>query len=441
MLDSRKALQERAAKAVEMALAAGADGVWATTTANRSTECEVRNGKLELMKESNSRSLSLELYVAGRYFAHSTSDLRDASLQAFVKEAVALTRALEPDPHRKLTDPALFEGRVENGLDSVDPTVAELTPESRIERCMQLDARMAGKPKVISASSSSMDASYDYAAASSNGFSGAFGATVVGLSGNVTLQGEGDKRPEDGMGAYARHASDLPDPVWIGDEALRRANARLGAQQGPTMTATMVVDRRAVGRLIYPLLMPARGAAVQQNQSFWADKLAKPLLSKRFELIDDPHIPRGMSSSPFDGDGIATRRRPLVTGGALQTFLLDVYYANKLGKKPTGGSWTNLVIEPGKGDLDSLVGQVDRGVYVTDWLGGNSDATSGEFSLGLRGHMIERGKITRPVGEMNVTGNLLDLFAKVAAVGDDVWTLSSIRSPTVVFDGVSFSGA
>lgn len=441
MLEPKKVLQDRAAAAVELAKKAGADGAWATTSSNRSTSCEVRDGKLEKMQESNSRRLTLELYVKGRYFTHSTSDLRDEQLQEFVTEAVALTQALQPDPHRKLPDPALFEGRIEEGLDPHDASLVDLDPQARIERALEVNARMAGKPKVISASSSFADGSYQYAAASSNGFEGAFGATFVGMYGNVTMQDEGDKRPEDGMGAFARHAKDLPTAEWIGDEALRRANARLGAEKGPTMTATMVVDRQAVSRLIYSLLGPASGRAVQQGQSFWADKLGKKLVSKKLELVDDPHIPRGSGSKPFDGDGIATRKRTVLQDGALRSYFIDVYYANKLGVDPTTGSWSNLVVTPGKGDLNSLVSGVKKGVYVTDWLGGNSDSTSGEFSMGLRGFLIEKGKITRPVGEMNVTGNLLELFSKVAAVGDDTWTLSSVRSPTVVFDGVSFSGA
>lgn len=441
MLEPEKVLRDRARAAVDLALKSGANGAWATATSHRSTSCEVRDGKLEKMQESNSRRLSLELYVDGRYFTHSTSDLRDEQLGSFVTEAVALTGALQEDRYRKLPDPSLFEGRVEEGLDAFDQSLVDVDPQQRIDRCMELDSRIAGKEGVISASSSMTDGAAQYAAASSNGFDGAFATTFVGMYGSVTMSDEGDKRPEDGMGAFARHASDLPSVDWIGQEASRRARSRVGADKGPTMTATMVVDRMSVARLLYSLLGPAHGRSVQQGQSFWGDKLGKKLISKRFEVIDDPHIPRGSGSKPFDGDGIATRRRAVLQDGALRNYFIDVYYANKLGVAPTTGGWSNLVVTPGKGDLNSLVAGVDKGVYVTDWLGGNSDGTSGEFSLGLRGFLIEKGKLGPAVGEMNVTGKLLDLFSRVAAVGDDTWTLSSVRSPTVVFEGVSFSGA
>ena len=441
MLESGRELEERAAAAVELAKSVGADGAWAAATSMRSTSCEVRNGKLEKMQESNSRRLSLDLYVAGRYFQHRTSDLRDAQLKAFVQEAVALTRSIQRDPFRKLPDPALFAGRSTKNLELVDDSLAELTPEERIDRCLELDEQIAGKPKVISASSSFSDGRYVVAMASSNGFSGTEASTWMGLYGNVTLQGDGDKRPEGGMGATVRHAQDLPKIAWLGQEAMRRATSRLGSTKGPTMKAPMVVDRMAAARMLYPLLMPASGSSIQQGRSFWADKMGKRLLSPKFEVIDDPHVVRGMASRRFDGEGIASKPRTMIKDGALQGYYLDTYYASKLKMKPTGGSPSNLIVTPGEGDAESLCKNVGKGVYVTSWLGGNSDSTTGEFSLGIRGHLIERGKIGAPVGEMNVTGNGVDLFANLIAVGADPWIYSSARTPTLVFDNVSFSGS
>ena len=434
-------LLQRAKTAVELAQRSGADGVWASASASRNTSCELRNGELETMQQSNSRRLSLALYVEGRYFTHDTSDIRPDRLEGFVKEAVAMTRALEPDPDRKLPDPALYQGAVTEGLDAVDDSLAGMTAERRIALCREMNARSHGKPKVLSSTSSTHDGRWESAAVSSNGFEGHFAATWIGLYTNVTLDEGGDRRPEGGMGATARHFADLPETGWIGDEALRQAEARLGAKKGPTMTATLVVDPQVAGRLFGALLGPAHGRAVQQGRSLWAGKLGKKALSKTLTLIDDPHIPRANGSRPFDGEGIASKRRAVIEGGALQTYFLDTYYAQKLGMQPTTDGWSNLVVTPGSGDLESIVRGVKRGVYVTSWLGGNSDATSGEFSLGLRGHLIDKGKLGEPVGEMNVTGNIVELFSRLSAVGADTWIYGSIRSPTLVFDRVSFSGA
>lgn len=432
-------LLDRARRAVDLALRSGASGAWASASASRSTSCELRDGELEKMQESNSRSLSLQLYVDGRYFTHQTSDLREDRMEAFVREAVALTRALQPDEARQLPDPALFEGAPTEDLDAEDATLADLTAERRIELCRRMDARNSGQSKVVSATSSMHDGRWQGAAASSNGFAGAFGATWVGLYASVTMRDEGDKRPEAGMGATMRHFADLPDADWIADEAMRLARDRLGARKGPAMKATLVVDPRAAGRLFRALLGPASGHAVQQGRSFWAGKLGKKLVSNRLVVVDDPLLPRANGSRPFDDEGIAARRMDVINGGALQNYYLDTYYARKLGMKPTTGGSSNLVVKPGQGDLQSIIGATKRGVYVTSWLGGNSDSTSGEFSLGLRGHLIEKGKLTAPVGEMNVTGNIVELFSRLSVVGADPWIYGTVRSPTLAFENVSFS--
>lgn len=440
-LEDLEALQERAEAAVELARTAGAEHAWASAQSSRSIQCHVRDGVLERMQHSHSRRLSVDLYVDGRYFSHSTSDLRDQPLRDFMLEAVALTRALQPDPYRALPDAALFEGRSRVELDRIDPALARIDTDTRVAMGQAMNARIAGKPGVLSATSTVGDGRFGAAHASSNGFSGAEESTWVSMGSGVTLQGEGDKRPEGDMGAAARHLADLPDAAWMADEALARARARLGTIKGPTTTATLVVDRMAAGRLLGALLGPARGSAVQQGRSFWADRLGQALVSKTLVLTDEPLLPRAMGSRLFDGEGIAAKPMTVIEGGALRSLYIDSYYARKLGVTPTTGGSSNLVVRPGKGELAGILADVGEGIYVTSWLGGNSDSTSGEFSLGLRGHLVEKGRIGTPVGEMNVTGNLLELFSRLVRVGGDPWTYGTLHTPTLVFEGVSFSGA
>ena len=126
--------------------------------------------------------------------------------------------------------------------------------------------------------------------------------------------------------------------------------------------------------------------------------------------------------------------------GVVKNIYVDTYYGRKAGMTPTTGSASNRRVAPGERSLDQLLADAGEGVYVTSWLGGNADATTGDFSLGLRGHMIENGKIGRPVGEMNVTGNLKDLFARLEAAGDDPYPYSATLAPSLVFGGVDFSG-
>jgi PmbA protein len=157
-------------------------------------------------------------------------------------------------------------------------------------------------------------------------------------------------------------------------------------------------------------------------------------------VIDDPLRKRGLGSRPFDGEGIAAKKLSIVEAGVFRNLYVDTYYANKLGTRPTTGSSSNRVVAPGKRGRDALIKAAGKGIYVTSWLGGNMDSTTGDFSFGVRGHRIEGGELGAPVGEMNVTGNIVELFANLAEVGDDPWIYSSTLAPTLVFNGVQFSG-
>ena len=158
-------------------------------------------------------------------------------------------------------------------------------------------------------------------------------------------------------------------------------------------------------------------------------------------IIDDPLIKRGLSSRHYDREGISARALPIVENGVIKNLYVDTYYGRKGEMTPTTGTPSNRRIELGDQSLEQLVADVGTGVYVTSWLGGNADATTGDFSLGLRGHMIDNGQIGRPVGEMNVTGNLRDLFGRLELVGNDPYPYSPTLSPSLVFSDVDFSGA
>ena len=424
-----------------MARAAGADDTWAHADRKRSVEFIYREGKLETVKESTSRSLSIEIYVDGRYSRHKTTDLRPERLQEFVEQAVALTRALQPDPFRQIPDPALYEGRSDVDLDLVDRDMAAITQEQRAVWCAEMDTASYADESVISATNQVVDTHLLSADMSSNGFSGTRESTMLYYYTEVTVRDEGDKRPEGWHWAVSRHLDDLPAGRDVAAEALRRALARKGASQGPTGRLSMVVDREAGARLLRALLAPANARSIQQGRSFWANKTGQQLFGQEFDLYDEPLLPRGLGSRTFDGEGIAARRFPVVEGGVVRNLYVDTYYGRKLGVAPTTGSGSNQVLVPGQVSREEILRQVEQGVYVTGWLGGNSDPTSGDFSFGIRGYLIEDGRVGRPVGEMNVTGNLVELFNHLVLRGDDPWPYSSVPTPTLVFEGVEFAGA
>ena len=180
---------------------------------------------------------------------------------------------------------------------------------------------------------------------------------------------------------------------------------------------------------------------MQQGRSFWAPLVGEESFSKELTIVDDPLIVRGLASRHYDDEGISARALPVVEEGVVRNLYVDTYYGRKGGMAPTTGTPSNRVIRPGSRSLEQLLGDAREGVYVTSWLGGNADGTTGDFSLGLRGHLIEGGKIGRPVGEMNVTGNLRDLFSRLVLIGNDQYRYSTTLAPSLVFEDVDFSGA
>jgi PmbA protein len=434
-------LQNRAAQAVEMAQGAGAQEAWATASQSRDVEFSFRDGSLEKVKDTTSRGLNVEIYADGRYSSHQTTDLNPDRLESFVAEAVAITRALEPDEFRKITPSELFANRPTDDLDLVDAAVASLSREQRLEWCKTLDRIATDHDKVISATAGIYDGSSEVSSISSNGFSGTRASTYCWYGSSITLKDQGDKRASDSYYVGSQHVTALPAAADVASIALDRALARLGSEKGPTAKATMVVDARAAGQLLSRLLGAATARRVQQGQSFWTDLVGKRAFSDKLTIVDDPLIPRGFGSRHFDNEGIAAKYLPIVENGEVRNLYVDTYHGRKTGMQPTTGSPSNRVIGLGEHSLDELLTEVGDGVYVTSWLGGNADNTTGDFSLGLRGHMIENGHIGRPVGEMNVTGNLKDLFGQLELVGNDVYPYSSTLSPSLVFGGVDFSGA
>jgi PmbA protein len=274
----------------------------------------------------------------------------------------------------------------------------------------------------------------------SNGFSGYHrGSQRWGMA-DVSLRDGEDRRPSGWAAAGSRSVAGLPSPESVAREAVASAEARVGGAPIETATLPVIVESRAVGRLLRTLLGPLDGRALQQRASFLEGMRDHLVGSALLDITDDPFIAGGFSSRLFDGEGIASRRLPLFEAGRLRNYYIDTYYGRKLGEAPTTGSGSNIVVTPGAGDLASLVADVERGLLVRGFIGGSSNATTGDFSLGVYGTLIEKGRLSRAVAEMNVSGNHRDLWTRLEAVGGDVYPYSSILTPSLRFEALQLSG-
>ena len=203
----------------------------------------------------------------------------------------------------------------------------------------------------------------------------------------------------------------------------------------------MVLENRAGGRLVQALGAALNGGNLQQKRSFLEGKLGQAVGSPKLHVIDDPLIPKGFASRLFDNEGIAARQRVMIEDGVLRAYYIDTYYGKKLGMPPTSGTPSNVTWRTGDKAQKDLVAEIKDGILVTGFLGGNSNSTTGDFSFGVQGFRIREGALAEPVAELNIAGNHLDFWKRLVAVGNDPYPYSTLRTPTLVFEGVQFAGA
>jgi PmbA protein len=438
-------LMETARRAAELARKAGASDAAVSANRSRMVEVQWRDGKLDRLREATSRSLMLRLYVDGRYGAVSTSDLRPEALQGFIGDAVALTRRIAPDPHRVITDPALYRGQAKVDLQLEDAAgQAALTPQQRRKLAEEIEAGARsgkGKENILSVTGDFTDQQSESVRVHTNGFEGTTRDTSFSVSASVSMKDKDGRRPEDYAAAGARFFGALPGAGKIGQEGAERTAGRLGATKAPSAVMPMVVENRVGGGLLRHMLAPLSGGMLQQKRSFLEGKLGEPVGSKHLQVRDEPHLPRALGSRLFDGEGIAARAFPVFDEGVLRSYYIDTYYGRKLKVAPTTAGPSNLAWKTGDKGLAALLADMKEGFLVTGFNGGNSNPTTGDFSLGIVGHRIRKGAIAEPVVEMNISGNHLELWKRLAAVGNDPYPYSPLRTPTLLFDAIQFAGA
>jgi PmbA protein len=247
-----------------------------------------------------------------------------------------------------------------------------------------------------------------------------------------------------------RWVADLPSPDEIGSEAGRRAAASLGARKIASAAAPVIFENRLASSLLGPLIGAISGPSVARGVSFLKDKLGAPLFAPGIAITDDPHVVRGLGSSPFDDEGVANRRMEVVSGGLLTTWLLNASSARQLGLETTGHASrglagppgvgvSNLTLEPGESDLAALMREAGSGLLVTSMFGPSLNANTGDWSVGCAGQWFERGEIAYPVTEITVAGNLIDIYARLVP-GSDLEVRGHVNAPSLLVDALSIAG-
>jgi PmbA protein len=446
LLDQSGLLQ-RAEQLVEAAHRAGATAADAVAVRGISQSVEVREGSVEASERSESDNIGLRVFVGQRQAVVSTNDLSGDAIGDLAERAVAMARVAPDDQFAGLAEHERL-ARTFPDLDLLDPelpSVADLEETARAAERTGLAVRGVSKSDGASASAGIGG----MVLATSGGFRGAY----LGSSHNISMTaiaGEGTAMERDYEFTSALHASDLEPAEAVGRSAGERAVKRVNPRKVPTCRVPVVFEPRVARTLVGHLSSAVNGGAIARKSSFLRDKLGEQLFASGINIIDDPLRRRGLQSRPFDAEGVAVARRPIVADGKLVTWILDCATARELGLTTTGhahrgvGSTpspgaTNLHLEPGQATPEALIADIEKGFYVTELIGMGANMVSGDYSRGATGFWIENGALAYPVSEVTIAGKLLDIF-RTLTPANDLSFRYSINAPTVRVEELVVAG-
>jgi PmbA protein len=426
---------------LQRAVARGATAADAFLVHEQHFSGTVRLGQVETVTHARDQRLSLRVFKGTAAAAASTSDLSRDSLERVVDEATALAQLTAQDPHAGLPPAADLVGEIPD-LDLEDHGGRELEPEEKIEMARRAEqAALAVDARITNSEGAEyFDRRARYVYATADGFSRGYATSSFSLSVSPVAAQNGEMQ-RDSWYSVARTRAKLDSPESIGRTAATRTLRRLGARKVKTATVPVIFDSETAASLVRAIAGAASGPSLYRRASFLLDRVGSRIAAPSVTIVDDGGIPGALGSRPFDGEGLATRRTVVVNEGVLESYLLDTYSARKLGRVSsrhaardgagvTVGT-TNLMLLPGQASPDDLIGSVESGLYITELIGFGVNGVTGDYSRGAAGLWIEHGKLAYPVDEVTVAGNLLDMFAAIEGIGNDLVLRDRTVSPTL----------
>ena len=444
-------LASLAAGVVKQALAAGAEDAECTVSEGDEFSANVRMREVESLKEAGSRGAGLRILVGKRTGSAYTSDLSADGIAQMVRSAVELAAITTEDPHQGMPD-ADELGAIPGDLGMYCDDIAPLETPRKIELARAAeDAALSADPRISNSEGASFDSHLGHHAfANSRGFCGEYRTSYCSLS-TVPVARQGESMERDYWFSMARSFAGLEKPEDIGRIAAQRALRRLGAVKVETQKVPVVFEPRTARSLLEHIFEAVHGVSVYRHESFLAGKLGEKVASAALTVIDDGAIPGLFGSSPFDDEGVPTRRTPVIERGVLQSYLLNTYTARKLGLKTTGNASRglagnagighgNFYIEKGVKTPAEIIGAISNGFYVTELLGFGVNIVTGDYSRGAAGLWIRNGELAFPVSEVTIAGNLLQMLQQMETIGSDLEFRGSSAAPTLMIPEMTVGG-
>jgi PmbA protein len=445
-------LRELAQDMVRRAMAGGATAAEAVVREGDEFSTSVRLGQVETLKESGSRAIGIRVFNGKRAASTYSSDFSRAGLDRMLKSALELSKITSEDPFGGIPEAAQL-GQLTGDLDLYHEDVYSLPGPDRIDYARRAEkAALDFDPRIKNSEGGSFDAATGHKVlANSHGFVGEYRRSYCSVAAIPIAQDENGGMQRDYWFSVARNLGRLESAEHVGRVAAERTIRRLGARKAKTAQVPVIFDPMVAASILEHIFEGVNGDSVYRGASFLAGKLGQKIAGDNVTVIDDGTIPGGFGTSPFDGEGIPTRRTLVIENGVLKSYLLNTYTAKKLGLQTTANASRGLAgtpgigpgnyfLQPGKRTPKEVIGDVKEGLYVTEFLGHGANLVTGDYSRGASGLWISGGELTYPVEEITVAGNLKEMFFGISEIANDLEFRGSVASPTLRIDGLTVGG-
>ena len=448
---SQNHLPELAQDIVARALRAGASDAECTIAEGDEFSANVRMREIENLKEAGSRGAGLRILRGKQTGSSYTSDLSPAGVEQLVKAAIELADITTEDPHAGLPELDEF-GSIPGDLGLYSADVETLETPFKIDTAKRAEeAALSADPRIFNSEGASFDTHLGrHIFANSRGCSGAYRSSYCSLS-TVPVAKDGDSMERDYWYTMARGFSGLEAPEAVGRKAAQRALRRLNPVKVATQKVPVIFDQTAARSLLDHLFEAVHGMSIYRHESFLAGKLDEKVASEQLTLVDDGTLPGLFGTSPFDDEGVPSRRTVVIERGVLNSYLLNTYAARKLGMKTTGNASRgltgnagighgNFFVERGVQTPEHLIAGVANGFYVTELMGFGVNVVTGDYSRGAAGLWIRNGELAFAVSEVTIAGNLKDMLLGLEAVASDLEFRGSVAAPTLKIGEMTVGG-
>jgi PmbA protein len=400
----------------------------------------VRRGEVETIEYNRDKGIGVTVYIGKQRGHASTSDFSPRAVRDTVDAALSIARFTAVDECAGLADPELLAREITD-LDLWHPW--RLPVERAIELAQAceaagfaVDGRIANSE---GATISTQESHFIYG--NTNGFLAGYPSSRHGIVCSL-IAGKGDAMQRDDWYETARDPAALPPPENVGRRAGERALKRLGACKIATAQAPVLFEAPVAATLLKHFVSAVSGGNLYRKSSFLLDSAGRQVFSSLVSVSDLPHIAKGLASSAFDEEGVATRAREVVADGVVQGYFLNSYSARKLGLRSTGnaGGSHNLVLRDTGDDFAALLRKMGTGLLVTELMGHGVNQVTGDYSRGAAGYWVERGEIAYPVQEITIAGNLKDMYRGIAAAGNDVVQRGARQCGSILIENMTIAG-